>query len=208
MKNNKIVFSILVAVTLLMALCMKYILQMDELLYANLSNQLAEEQVEAFFDFNKKWEWITYLVLPLIMLIKISLITVTLYMGMFFFDIKMTYKKLFSIVTKAEFVFVVVGLVKLFWFMFQDEYTLDDIQYFYPLSALSIVGYEELSPWFIYPFQTLNLFELIYWIILAWLIGKEIHSTTDHALKIVASSYGSALLIWVVGIMFFSLSMN
>ena len=90
----------------------------------------------------------------------------------------------------------------IFWFY----YKLEDIQYFYPLSALNIVGYQDLEPWFIYPFQTLNLFEVTYWLILAYFIGKATQTSMDQGLKIVAYSYGSALLLWVVTVMFFTLN--
>ncbi len=65
-----------------------------------------------------------------------------------------------------------------------------------------------MQPWFIYPFQVFNLFELAYWFILAYLIGKELNENTDKGFSIVASSYGVSLLIWVVGVMFFTLNMS
>ena len=180
----------------------------DELISEYFSNSISTDQLIKILELNQKWQWLGYVLLPVILLLKIAVISSVLYMGTFFFEKKIAYKRLFTIVTKAEFIFVLVALVKLLWFVFQDDYTLQDVQSFYPLSALSVVGYEELQPWFVYPFQTLNLFELAYWIILAWLIGREIQSTTDKALKIVASSYGSALLIWVVAVMFFTLNVS
>ena len=180
----------------------------DELISEYFSNSISTDQLIKILELNQKWQWLGYVLLPVILLLKIAVISSVLYMGTFFFEKKIAYKRLFTIVTKAEFIFVLVALVKLLWFVFQDDYTLQDVQSFYPLSALSVVGYQELQPWFVYPFQTLNLFELAYWIILAWLIGKEIQSTTDKALKIVASSYGSALLIWVVAVMFFTLNVS
>ena len=180
----------------------------DELISEYFSNSISTDQLIKILELNQKWQWLGYVLLPVILLLKIAVISSVLYMGTFFFEKKIAYKRLFTIVTKAEFIFVLVALVKLLWFVFQDDYTLQDVQSFYPLSALSVVGYQELQPWFVYPFQTLNLFELAYWIILAWLLSKEIKSTTDKALKIVASSYGSALLIWVVAVMFFTLNVS
>lgn len=199
---------VLVLVIIVLTFFSNAILNIDVLVFNSLSDKMTKDQVSNILTFNQKWQWIGYVLLPVVLLLKIAVISSVLYMGTFFFEKKITYKKLFSIVTKAEFVFVLVGLVKLLWFVFQDDYTLQDVQSFYPLSALNVVGYQELQPWFVYPFQTLNLFELAYWIILAWLLGKEIQSTTDKALKIVASSYGSALLIWVVAVMFFTLNMS
>lgn len=127
----------------------------------------------------------------------------------FFFDKEIKFKTLFNIVVKAEFVFLLVILCKTIWFyVFQQDYTLEDLQYFYPLSAINITGYDGLKPWFAYPLQTLNLFEVTYWILLAYLLGKELKITTDMGLNIVASSYGVGLLIWVVAVMFFTLNMS
>ncbi|RZS99148.1 hypothetical protein [Aquimarina brevivitae] len=201
-------FPVLVLITSILTLFFNLSMDMNTLVFNSLSDKLTQEQVVEIMDSSQKWQWLGYVLLPLILLLKIAVITAVLYMGIFFFEKKITYKRLFTIVTKAEFVFVLFGLVKLLWFVFQDGYTLEDVQSFYPLSALNVIGYQELQPWFVYPFQTLNLFELAYWIILAWLLSKEIQSTTDKALKIVASSYGSALLIWVVAVMFFTLNMS
>ena len=206
--SNKIPFVVLSILSVLLVLITNYVLHTDDLMLNSLSEQLTRDQLEEFMALNQKWQWVGYLSIPIVLFIKIGLISVVLFMGTFLFDKKVAYKKLFSIVTKAEFIFIIVGIIKLIWFLFSKDYTIEDVQSFYPLSALSIIGYEGLSPWFIYPFQTLNLFELLYWIALAYLIGKEIHTSTDKALKIVASSYGSVLLIWVVMVMFLTLNMG
>uniref|UniRef100_UPI004047898B hypothetical protein n=1 Tax=Flavobacterium sp. TaxID=239 RepID=UPI004047898B len=90
--------------------------------------------------------------------------------------------------------------------------SLNEIQYFYPLSALNIVGYQSVESWFIYPLQVLNLFELAYWLLLSYFVGKLAFTEKDNGkpmdlgFKIVASSYGSVLLLWVVVVMFFTLN--
>lgn len=144
------------------------------------------------------------------LLIKTSLIASVLYIGTFFFSkITVSFKQLWSILVNAEFIFLLVPVFKIAWFyFFQPNYKLEDIQYFYPLSVLNIIGYKGLEPWCIYPFQTLNLFELAYWLILAYYIGKFTQSNMDNGLKIALYSYGPALLLWVVTIMFFTLNFS
>lgn len=189
-------------------------LSVNDLLYQSYSEKLTTIQIEKVFELQEKWQWLSYAIIPLIVLIKSMLITTVLYIGTFFYSkAKVTFKQLFNVVVKAEFVFLGVGVLKIIWFyFFQTNYTLEDLQYFYPLSALNIVGYKGLEPWFIYPFQVLNLFELAYWLILAYFIGKLAFTIKDKGkpmdlgLKIVASSYGSALLLWVVVVMFFTLN--
>jgi hypothetical protein len=152
---------------------------------------------------------VTFIIIPITLLLKTSIIAAILDIGCFFFSKEIKYKRLFNIVVKAEFIFLLVIVFKTAWFyFFKTEYNLEDLQNFYPLSALNIIGYEGLQPWFIYPFQVLNLFELAYWFNLAYLIGKELNENTDKGFSIVASSYGVSLLIWVVGVMFFTLNIS
>lgn len=178
------------------------------LLYNSLAEKLTTKQIQYFFEFQEKWQWVGYAIVPIIVLIKTCLIASTLYIGTFFFSkVAVTFKQLWGFVLTAEFVFLLVPVFKMVWFyFFQTHYKLEDIQYFYPLSALNIVGYKDLEVWFIYPFQMLNLFELAYWLILAYYLGKATKTTMDQGLKIVAYSYGPALLLWVVTIMFFTLN--
>jgi hypothetical protein len=201
-------FALISLILIVISITTKAILNLDNLVADTLSTTVTSEQLNEYVHFQKKWQWISYTVIPIILLTKTTLITSVLFVGSFFFNKStVTFKQLFNVAIKAEFIFLGVGILKIGWFyFFQTNYTLEDIQYFFPLSALNIVGYKGLEPWLIYPFQILNLFELAYWLILAYFIGKITETNMDRGLKIVASSYGSALLLWVVVIMFFTLN--
>lgn len=209
MKNNLYIYLVLIILISTLTFLSNTILNTKELLINSLAEQLTNKQIEELLGFRKNWEWFSYFLLPLIILIKISIISAILDAGCFFFGKEIKYKKLFNIVVKAEFIFLLVIVFKTAWFyFFETNYNLEDLQYFYPLSALNIIGYEGLQPWFIYPLQVINLFELAYWFILAYLIGKELNENTNKGFSIVASSYGISLLIWGVGVMFFTLNMS
>ncbi|MEY3501339.1 MAG: hypothetical protein RL308_3012, partial [Bacteroidota bacterium] len=184
------------------------ILDINDLLYSTLVEKLTNQQIENLMDFQNNWAWVSYLIIPFFLLIKISFIATVLYVGTFFYSkIKVPFKQLWDIVLKSEFVFLLVSVFKIIWFyFFQTNYTLEDLQYFYPLSALNIIGYKGLEPWFIYPFQILNLFEFAYWLILSYYIGKATETNMDNGFKIVATSYGPALFLWVAVVMFFTLN--
>lgn len=200
-----ILFSILL---ILISEITKIALDIDKLLYNTIAEKLTSQQLNHFFEFQNKWKWISYIFFPIYIVIKTSIIATVLYVGTYFFSQKeVEYNSLWNIVIKAEFIFLLVATTKIIWFyFFKTNYDLEDIQYFYPLSALNIVGYRGLETWFIYPFQTLNLFELAYWLILAYFIGKETDTNMDKGLKIVAYSYGPALILWVTTVMFFTLN--
>jgi hypothetical protein len=214
---NKFKIYILLFLSLILLYLSNNLLRIDDRLREDLLNNLSLVQVNQVFEFKSKWGSVSYLIIILIILIKIFFTSFTLFIGLFFFEKKqVVFKKVWEISVNAEFIFLLVPLLKIIWFcFFQTNFKIEDIQYFYPLSALNIVGYKGLDPWLIYPLQTLNLFEVAYWLLLSYYIGKIASPTKnieenkypmDFGLKIVASSYGSALLLWVVVVMFFTLN--
>ena len=185
----------------------KLLLNYDKLIYNSLSEQLTSEQVSHFFALQKKWQWIGYIFLPVLVLLKTLIIATILFIGLFFFNIKLKFNAIWNVVLNAEFIFLLVPVFKIIWFyFFKTTYTLEDVQYFLPLSAINIINYNDLETWFIYPFQVLNFFELAYVIYLGYQIGKLTNTNTDNGLKIVGFSYVPALLLWVSTVMFFSLN--
>ena len=207
-------FIIISIFLIILGVLTKSLLDLDNLILDNLSTSITRNQLIEYLDFKKKWQWISYTIIPILLLIKTTIVASVLYIGTYFYSkTKVTFNQLFNAVIKAEFVFIGVGILKIIWFyFFQTNYTLEDLQYFYPLSALNIVGYKGLESWFIYPLQVLNLFELAYCLLLSYFVGKLAFTEKDKGkpmdlgFKIVASSYGSALLLWVVVVMFFTLN--
>ncbi|MDY0988869.1 hypothetical protein SOM12_15660 [Flavobacterium sp. CFBP9031] len=183
------------------------VINMKSLLRHYLANSLSSDQLNTYLEFQDKWHWWTYFYIPASILIKTLIVAAILYIGIYFSNKEIKYKNLHDIVIKAEFIFLLIPIIKTLWFYLgQTNYALEDIQNFYPLSALNITGYKGLEPWFIYPFQALNLFELTYIIFLGFEIGKLTNTNADYGLKIVALSYVPALILWVATIMFFTLT--
>jgi hypothetical protein len=208
MKNINIKIILLSGFSILFGLVLNELLNLDKLVYNSLSEQFTSKQIEQYFDFQEKWQWLGYFFVSLLLLIKSTLIASVIYVGAFFFSkIAITFKNIWNCVIQAEFIFLIVPILKIAWFyFFHTKYTLEDIQYFYPLSALNITGYQGLDPWLIYPLQVLNLFELAYIIYLSYQIGQLTQTNTDNGLKIVAYSYVPALFLWVTVVMFFTLN--
>jgi hypothetical protein len=187
-----------------------YILDFRGLLFNSLSEQLTSRQIKDYLEFQDKWKWINYIIIPIFTFIKTILISSVIYIGVFIINkSSISFKQLWGIVINSEFIFLLLPVCKIFWFyFFQTDYKLTDIQYFYPLSAINITGYENISPWFIYPLQTINLFEFIYIIYLAYQIGHLTKTNADTGLKIVVFSYVPALFLWVTIVMFFTLNFS
>ncbi|AGC76591.1 hypothetical protein LX97_01251 [Nonlabens dokdonensis] len=207
---RKLVFFLLIVLSLSLIELSEKLLDTQQLVYSSLSEQLTKERLTTQIKVINEWKLIRYFLIPFLLIIKVSLIAAIIDMGCFLFNKKIRYKNLLNIVIKAEFIFLIVIVIKIAWFcFFHTDFILEDLQYFYPLSAINILDYQQLDPWWIYPLQMLNLFELAYWFTLAYLIGKEIGDTVStKGLQIVASSYGVSLVIWVVVVMFLTINIS
>ena len=208
LKNSFLIFFFFSIVLIILGEATKVILDIDTLLYNTMAENLSPLQLNQYFEFQNKWKWVSYFFIPIYILIKTSIVATVLYIGTYFFNQKeIEYKSLWNIAIKTEFIFLLVPIFKIIWFsFFQTKSDLTDIQNFYPLSALNIIGYKGLETWFIYPFQILNLFELSYVIYLGFQIGKLTNTNTDYGLKIVSLSYVPSLLLWIAIVMFFTLN--
>lgn len=199
-------------------LCLYYVLNTyilseliitKDLYYQSYSEQVTYEQIDAYVEATEKWKWIGYLVIPLTLLIKISFVAFCLNIGTLLTSIKISFKKLFQIVLIAHSTFAFASFIKGIWLLFFiDVNTLQDAQLFYPLSLLNFFPHDKLEAWFIYPLQTINLFEMAYWLIIAKGLQMVLNRTYFDMFKLVVSSYGVGLLVWMVIVVFLSINLS
>ncbi|TAE94209.1 MAG: hypothetical protein EAZ80_10560 [Runella slithyformis] len=207
----------LIVILCLVTALSNYLLISNTLYFNTFAEQLSYEQIENMVMEGKKWEWLAYAMLPLVYLIKLSFVATCLSVGMLFVNNKFAFKKMFGVALVAEFVFLVPAFLKILWFTFvQTDYDLKDLQLFYPLSALNFFDYKTLETWWVYPLQTFNVFEIIYWLLLAkglqaplpptgeFRVAKEMDF--EQSLGLVMGSYGVGLVLWIATVMFISVS--
>lgn len=208
MKHTFLKYLLVCFLFILISELLKSTINYKELIYNSLAEKLSSNQIKEILHLQDKWQWDGYIFVPIYILLKTTIISSILYIGTFFFSKKdINFKNIWNCAIKAEFIFLLVPIFKIIWFyFFQTNYTLEDIQYFYPFSALNIIGYKGLDSWLFYPLQTLNLIEFCYIIYLSYQIGSLTRTNADNGLKIVSYSYVPALLLWVTVIMFFTLN--
>lgn len=180
-----------------------------EVLYFNSFEEIySSEEIKNMIKNNRKWYIYSSILTPIFLFIKIFIITNVIQIGTLLFDISISYKRLLSIVLNGEFIFLTVPIIKLVWFyFFQNEYNFQDVLYFYPFSALNFLSYKDLDPWFIYPIQTFNLFELFYIIYLGYQVGKISNTNFDKGITLVLYTYVPFLVLWIAIVMFFTLNL-
>ncbi len=202
-------FVLLVVLYSIVQFGVQRILISDDLTYEALISQLSYERISDALAQGKKWEWLSYAFLPFILFIKILFSVVCLSIGAIFLSVENGFKQFFTAATNAEFVFAALGFVKLIWFSFIEvNYTLQDLQFFSPLSALSLFKPTELDPWLLYPLQLLSVFEVLYWIVLAYQLKEILGKNFSSSFGFVAKTYGVGLFIWVLLVMFLIVSIS
>ncbi|WP_143960345.1 sulfate ABC transporter permease [Litoribacter populi] len=158
------------------------------------SDELAQDGSFTFFHI---FNTLNYLWTPFALLWKFTLTAFLLWIGTFLFGFKVKYGEIWKFVLVAELVFIFPELIRLLYFAAIPPENYLEIRNFYPFSIFSILTTDNIPNRFHYPLQALNLFEVIYWFLLA--VG--IHAVTGKAyqtcLALVLSSYGVGLLLWL-----------
>lgn len=207
--NKTLYFFIFIVIVMVVTYLSSNLLVNNSIIYKTLGGQFSVDRIDRFIETQQKWLWLTYLLIPVFYLIKFSLVTFCLYIGSLLILDKIEFKKLFQITLLAEIVFLVPAIFKLYWFLLiQQRYSLEELQYFSPLSLLGLFGYETIPKWSIYPLQLINVFELIYWLLLAYGLHLVIKKPFKKSLRVVAASYGTGLVLWVVFITFLTVSIG
>jgi hypothetical protein len=195
----------IVLANLLLIWLSRTVLINEVVFYNSYSEQLTYERSLKLFEDLKKLSWINYAFSPIILLIKFSLISLVIYIGIILSNIqtKISLGSVFKVVIASELIFVTVGFVKFFWFyLFAGNYDLNDLGFFYPLSLINFFNRGEVSRIWILPMQTVNLFQLFYIISISYGLNKVCFVNKPDSEKIVLLSYIPALVLWIALIMF------
>lgn len=190
-------------------LLMQKFLFTENLFFNTFKEVLDSSRIERLIQNHHKYQWVGYLILPLITLIKIFIVGTLLLLGCLLFDVKIAFRRCFQIALIGEFIFLIPPLIKfIYFYFFAEEFTLSDIQIFSPLSVMNLFNTDNLAKWQIPVFQTLSLFEVAYWFILAYGIFLVAKLSYKKSLGIVFSSYVPGLILWLVFIIFLTLNFS
>jgi len=181
----------------------------NEIVFFNTySEQLSYERSMELFHKMRSFSWVSYVITPIMLLLKFSAICVLLYIGMFFADLhkEITLRKVFKVVMVSEVAFIIASIIKLLWFIFfAGNYTLNDMSFFYPLSLINLFSRNEVASFWIFPLQTINVFQFVYVFLLAFGLSRISSVKRDVTDKIVLATYVPGIVIWVALIMFLTI---
>jgi hypothetical protein len=176
--------------------------------FVSLENIMSIKRIEELINFNKKIEWLSYLLLPFVNNIKYSLTAIVIFIGIKVFELDINFKNCFKIVLLAEIIPLISSITKTLFFYIYPPKNIEIIQNLNPLGLSSLISTDSIPKYLLYPIQQLNLFEVGYWLLLAYGIKSLGNVNFKKALKITSLSYGVGLLIWCIFIVFLQLQFS
>jgi hypothetical protein len=207
--NKTLYFILLCLSSILLTYTGKTALISENLYFQFFGDQLSYERITEIISIQEKWEWTSYILVPIYYVVKIFLVGICIYIGAIIIAIDLSFKKIFQTALLAEAIFLIPSIFKLFWFVFiQKNYTLSDIQTFYPLSVLNFFDPESLDVWLIYPLQLINIFEVVYLLILAYGLFLTTKTSYSAMFSLTVCTYGTGLFIWTISVMFLIVSFS
>lgn len=177
-----------------------------------LAKDYPNEVIQNYIENQNKWWWLTYVITFLIIVIKVFLVAFCLNF-IKLFDLpgleRITYGNFLHLALIAELIFILTGFYKFVnFYWFDTTYSLADVQTYYPLSLINFKESISTEKWLAYPLQLCNVFELLYWGILAYGIWEYTDRKISYlkALGVIAITYGVGLLFWAGTITFLILN--
>jgi hypothetical protein len=209
LENGYLHFAIIVSFYLFIAFVTNEFIMTEAFMFNSLFGQIPEQYIGDYIDFQKKWEWVSYLIFPVILLLKWTFIAAFIAMGAVFMGYNLSFRLIFKGIMSCEWLFVLHGIVNLTILLFSDTNSLADIERLNFVGKLSI-GYlidsQKNIVWLSQSLTALNIVQFIYVFLVSyamWVISNTAFKTN---LFLVIRSYIPALFIWIVLLIYISVS--
>jgi hypothetical protein len=172
-----------------------------------LSTQLSPEKISQLIVLRQKLEWVSYFVFPVFLFIKIAFPAFCIFVIGFLLDLKLTWKRLFRVALMSEAVFLIPAIIRSAYFLMYPPEAMEDVTSFAPFSLAQLAG-PELPAYWLYAAQTINIFEIVYCLLLAKGIQLYSGKSILQSIGLVMKSYVIGLMLWVVFVIFLSIQFS
>lgn len=192
-ESNKWWLLFLIAATLVFTWLQQTFFVSDILYYNTYGDQLSMETIELMIGGAKKYAWIAYLAMPLLLLLRITLVACCFYAALFFKSEKADFASCFNIALKSDTVFAVFVLFNMIYQVVVPANNLAELSA-NPITLLYYLDMEIIPKYLLYPLGLVNLAELFYWALMIGLIRYRYNFSAGESFDFVLKSYGVGLL--------------
>lgn len=182
---------------------------LNEIFFYNyLGGSLSADGIKEYLGMRAHYMWFSYALLPVFVVIKIFLTAACIYSGALYFRLSLSWNQTVRITLVAELALIAGNVLKFFWLLYAPPANDKMYFYFFPFSLTQFFRPGDLATYWWYPLQTINLFELAYWLLLAAGLKTFLGGSFKKMLGLVLATYGLALLIWMAFLVFVSLQLS
>ncbi len=163
---------------------------------------MTDRQFDDYLEFIYKWQWVSYLFIPFALLLRICFTWLCLKAGSYVSE-RYDSISFWKIAIQAEVIFAIGAVAGLLYTeFFVNIESLEQLSV-NPFSLQVFTG-ESMPKWSSFFFNTLNVFELVYILFLAYLIMEESKKSFLPSLKFVATTYLPGLALWIILVTYIS----
>ena len=155
-----------------------------------------EEDRMNFLNEYQKKRWSAYIVAPIMMLARLSLVSLCLFIGSFCFAQMSGFKYVdwWSVAIKAQSVMIFYNIISCVCSIHNIDISI--------YTSLMFLAGENVDYWLKIPLSALNVFEIAYWMVMSVLVCKKVGANFKKSFKFVLSSYGVGYLFYIALLMF------
>lgn len=170
----------------------------QQILVNTYGEQLTLKRIDKMLETGKRLQFIIYLFVPFIVLIRVCYNTVFVAAGNFISEWGLRLSDIYNACLKAELMFIVMSFCRLvFVEYFQEVNNLTDLNVI-PFSLTQLLSGITLPRWLAQPLSYINIFEAAYVLLLAGLLSQFNHRKYRLNLLFAFASYGAGLLLWCI----------
>ncbi|MEO0339784.1 MAG: hypothetical protein AAF242_11270, partial [Bacteroidota bacterium] len=174
------------------------VLLTENLYFNTFGEQMAYERIKDMIEQQRKYKWVAYSITPIVLLLQVLLITICLNIGTILYEYKLSFRKLFGMVTRAMVWIALIGSLQMLPLLLTDIETIDQLIGIDWFSVAALLGEVDLPIWVVVPLKMLNLILLLSFLVLAggmyWLTRRPYHKM----LSFVLGTYGTGMLLLVL----------
>jgi len=203
--NKKYYFFGLSLLILIITFVIQFSFYSATIFYNTYAQQLTIERTLQMYETGKRWQWIGFLIIPVILYVRVLYNSFWVSIGSLLSEKRGSVKDNYNVCLKAEYVFVGMLFVRFIWLLFfKNVNNLTDLNSF-PGSVLNLYDIEKIPIWLIYPLQTVNIWEVLFCIVGTSMYSIQYNVSKAKAAQLFCIPYLAGLFIWVLVIVFITL---
>ncbi len=206
--NKWLFYAILCVVYILFSWASNHFLYSDSLYYNSLGEQYETAQIQKFLAWIKPWKLAGYFLIPVFIIIRILFTSFCMTIGNLVQETQWGFKSLFNISLKADIAYALNLIANFYYYAFSGNYQKIDDLMINHFSLLNYTGRENIPDWLTPAFNSVNLFEGIYILLLVLFIRNCFRVSLLKSFIFVLLTYCVGNYIYITTLTFISLNFN